>query len=145
MSGWCVPERTGSLPSSYIIIQKPEPGEMQRTFWMGSMKVPMLWWMLTVVITGWRRYAAAAVTPTYGDTWWKPSRRAMRKTTAIRQYRESFTATSCLNTNEAIRKKGCPMPKYTNAARRMQSRLWKASCAGSMASIQKRGAAWIGQ
>ena len=46
--------RTGEdrLPPSYIIIQKPEPGEMQRTFWMGSMKVPMLWWMLTVVITG---------------------------------------------------------------------------------------------
>ena len=41
-----------SLPSSYIIIQKPKPREMQRTFWMGSMKVPMLWWMLTVVITG---------------------------------------------------------------------------------------------
>lgn len=45
----------------------------------------------------------------------------------------------------SYKEKGCPMPKYTNAARRMQSRLWKASCAGSMASIQKRGAAWIGQ
>lgn len=67
------------------------------------------------------------------------------KTTVIRQYREFFTVTSCLNTNEAIRQKDCPMHRCTNAARRMQSRLWKVSCAGSMGSIQKRGAAWIGQ
>ena len=45
----------------------------------------------------------------------------------------------------SYKKKDCPMHKYTNVARRIQCRLWKASCAGSMASIQKRGAAWIGQ
>lgn len=65
----------------------------------------------------------AVVMPISGDICSKPFQPAMIRTTAIRWFREYCIVTSCLSTNAATRQRNCLICRFTDAARRIRSRM----------------------